>query len=106
MELENGPSTSQDETQSASIPWNFDRRAFLMRSAVLSAREVLSAATHDAAEVIQMSGKVGELRPGCLADLIVLDGNPLANLSVFDSEGTSLAVVMKEGEIFKNTLKV
>ena len=41
---------------------------------------------------------------GAWADLLVVDGNPLENLSMLADPGTSLALVMKNGAVHKNTL--
>jgi imidazolonepropionase-like amidohydrolase len=49
----------------------------LMAKAGMSPSQILKAASGDAADCMQMAGKIGTLKPGAWADLIVLDQNPL-----------------------------
>ncbi len=79
-------------------------REFLLRREVLSPIEVIRAATTIAAEVIRMEGRLGTLRPGAFADLLVLDGDPLRDLAVFQDQGAHLAAIMKGGRFHKNRL--
>lgn len=67
----------------------------LMRQGGMSAMEAIVAATGFAAEVIGISDRVGTLKPGMLADVIVVDRNPLDDLSRL---GT-LRMVMQEGRV-------
>jgi imidazolonepropionase-like amidohydrolase len=39
--------------------------------------------------------------PGARADLIALDGDPLANISVLDGDGEHLALIIKDGVFFR-----
>ncbi len=41
---------------------------------------------------------------GALADLLVVDGNPLENLSLLEEQGKHLPVIMKGGQLFVNRL--
>ncbi len=77
---------------------------FRIRSEVLDIREILLSATATNAELLNRSGELGRIAPGALADLVVLDGNPLEDLSVFDGEGERVALVMKGGAIARNLL--
>ena len=49
---------------------------------MLPSRDVLASATTVAAKLIGMDGKVGVVREGALADLIVVDGNPLETVAL------------------------
>ena len=51
-----------------------------------------------------MEGKIGCLKPGAFADLIVVDGNPLLNLKLLQEEGRHLSLIMKGGRFHKNRL--
>jgi imidazolonepropionase-like amidohydrolase len=51
-----------------------------------------------------MEGRLGTLAPGAFADLIVMDGNPLQNLGLFQDQGRHLAAIMKGGQFHKRTL--
>ncbi|HZR60772.1 MAG TPA: amidohydrolase family protein [Xanthobacteraceae bacterium] len=59
--------------------------------------EAIKAATHDNAYAIGLEGQVGELAPGKLADLIVLDRDPLADITVLQG-GKHLTHVIKDGK--------
>ena len=50
-------------------------------------------------------GKLGVVEAGAFADLLVLNGNPLENIKLIEDPGNSLAVVMKDGRVHKNTLR-
>jgi imidazolonepropionase-like amidohydrolase len=80
---------------------------FRIRAEVQPPIEVIRSATVVAAQVLQMEDRLGRLVPGAYADLLVVDGDPLADLSCFWSDGgqgSRLAVVMKEGRIFHESL--
>ncbi|MFT4063999.1 amidohydrolase family protein [Paraburkholderia sp.] len=66
--------------------------------------DVIRSATIVNAEIVRQAGRLGELIPGAHADLLVVDGNPLEDLSLFDAEGTRLRAIMKAGCFFRNTL--
>jgi imidazolonepropionase-like amidohydrolase len=57
-----------------------------------------------AAEMMMMQGQLGCVRPGALADLIVVDGDPLADISLLEADGARLALICRAGELVKNTL--
>jgi imidazolonepropionase-like amidohydrolase len=77
---------------------------FTLRAEVLSPAEIIRSATTIGAEVVRMEGKLGCLKPGALADLIVVDGNPLKDLTLLQDEGKHLSVIMKGGRFHKNRL--
>jgi imidazolonepropionase-like amidohydrolase len=73
--------------------------------------EVLRMATSQNAELLTLSGprnpypgKLGVVQEGALADLILVDGDPLANLSIIEDYAKNFVVIMKDGKIYKNTL--
>ncbi len=72
---------------------------FRIRAQVLGASEVIASATTTAAEVLGMEGKLGRLQAGAIADLLVVDGNPLQDLSCLAGQGDSIALVMKAGRV-------
>jgi imidazolonepropionase-like amidohydrolase len=65
--------------------------------------EVLLSATKVNAELFRMSHKIGSVEPNKLADLIVLEGNPLRNLRALQNQD-NLKVIMKDGRVYKKTL--
>jgi imidazolonepropionase-like amidohydrolase len=79
-------------------------REFLLRSEVLKPIEIIRSATTIGAEILRMEGKLGIVEPGAFADLIVVDGNPLKDLGLFQDQGKHLPVIMKAGQFHKNAL--
>jgi imidazolonepropionase-like amidohydrolase len=49
-------------------------------------------------------GKLGVIEQGALADLLVVNGNPLEDITLIAKPEKSLAIIMKDGTIYKNTL--
>jgi len=81
-----------------------ESREFLIRSEVLSPLEIIRAATTVGARIVRQEGKIGTLKAGAYADLILIDGNPLKNLGLFQDQGKHLAAIMKGGKFHKNSL--
>jgi len=75
--------------------------------------EALKMATSTNAELLAMSGprnpyKEGELgvvKEGAYADLLLVDGNPLENLDLVADPDKNFVMIMKDGKIYKNTIK-
>ncbi len=44
------------------------------------------------------------MKEGALADLILVDGNPLQNLDLIVDPAKNFAMIMKNGKIYRNTL--
>ncbi len=66
-----------------------------------SPNEALRCATIIGAELMGHGGELGEVREGYLADLLLVDGNPLADVSLLQHRH-NLAMIMKNGEIYKD----
>jgi imidazolonepropionase-like amidohydrolase len=79
-------------------------REFIIRSEVVSPIEIIRSATTIGAQVLRMEGKLGTLKPGAYADLLLIDGDPLKNLGLFQEQGKYLAAIMKGGAFHKNQL--
>jgi imidazolonepropionase-like amidohydrolase len=79
-------------------------REFVIRKEVVSPIEIIRSATTIGARVIRQEGKLGTLKAGAFADLIVVDGDPLKNLELFLGEGQHLSAIMKGGVFHKNRL--
>jgi imidazolonepropionase-like amidohydrolase len=72
--------------------------------------EALIMATSTNAELLGLSGlrnpypgKLGVVEEGALADLLLVDGNPLENIRLIADPDRNFLVVMKDGRIYKNT---
>lgn len=73
--------------------------------------ETLAMATGTNGELLAMSGKrnpypgkLGVIEEGALADLLLVDGDPIADIKLIADPAKNLVVIMKDGKIFKNTL--
>ncbi len=77
---------------------------FTLRAKVLSPAEIIRSATTIGAQIVRQEGKLGCLKPGAFADLLVVDGNPLKDLSLLQGQGQHLSVIMKGGRFHKNRL--
>jgi imidazolonepropionase-like amidohydrolase len=73
--------------------------------------ETLIMATGTNAELLALSGernpypgKVGVVEQGALADLLLVDGDPIANIKLIEDPAKNFVVIVKDGKIFKNTL--
>ena len=73
-----------------------------IRSAVQQPIDIIRAATVTAARLLKMEGEIGCVTPGAFADLLLVDGNPLENLSVMLAPEAYLKLIVKSGIIHKN----
>ncbi len=76
-----------------------------------SAAETLKMATSVNAELLSLSGlrnpypgKLGVVEEGALADLLLVDGNPIDNIKLIEDPAKNFLVIMKDGKIHKNLL--
>lgn len=45
------------------------------------------------------------MEEGAYADLLLVDGNPLDDVSILDDNGKNIALIKRDGKIYKNALK-
>jgi len=74
--------------------------------------EALKLVTHDNAQLLALSGprnpypgKLGVIEEGALADMLLVDGDPVANLNLIADPGRNFVVIMKDGKLYKNLLQ-
>jgi len=84
---------------------------FTHRTKWFSNAEILKQATAINGEVLALSGprnpypgKLGVIEEGALADLLLINGNPLEDISILTKPEEGLALIMKDGKIYKNTI--
>jgi imidazolonepropionase-like amidohydrolase len=76
-----------------------------------SPAEALAMATGTNAELLALSGKrspypgkLGVVEEGALADLLLVDGDPITNINLLADPDKNFVVIMKDGKLYKNTL--
>lgn len=85
-------------------------REFTERAMYWTPAEVLAQATSESAKVIRMAGKLnrhgnfGEIREGWVADILLIDGEPLEDISVLRDPDKNLVLIMKNGNIVRNII--
>jgi imidazolonepropionase-like amidohydrolase len=96
----------------------FDARISSRQGAILAKlvrwytpAEALKMATADNGELMALSGfinpypgKLGVVEEGALADLLLVDGNPVENIKLIEDPDKNFLVIMKDGTIYKNAL--
>ena len=75
---------------------------FRIRAQVQTPLEVVQSATLIGAEILGHAGRLGEIVPGARADLLLVDGNPLADLGCLAGQGERIPLVMQGGELRVN----
>lgn len=79
-------------------------REFTIRSEVFTPLEILRQATSTSAELMMLAGKIGCVAPGAYADLLVVDGDPLKDISLLAADGRQLRAIVRGGEVVKDEL--
>lgn len=79
-------------------------RELEIKTEVMTPMESLISATRTNAELFSMQNEIGTVEEGKLADLLVVEGNPLEDISVFQRQD-NLRLIMKGGRVVKDTLK-
>jgi imidazolonepropionase-like amidohydrolase len=75
-----------------------------LRAEVLGNGPVLQQATLIGAEILGHKGELGEVTQGAIADLLLVDGNPLHDIQCLLDQGAQIRAIVKDGRIAKNTL--
>lgn len=79
-------------------------REFTLRKQVFTPLEILRQVTSTNAAILQQENKLGCIRPGANADLLVVDGDPLNDIDLLATNGRNLRVIMRAGELVRNEL--
>ncbi len=80
-------------------------REFTIRREVFSPLELLRQATSINAELMLQQGKLGCIGSGAHADLLVVDGDPLKDISLLAANGKHLRMIVRGGEVVKDELR-
>jgi len=65
--------------------------------------DIIRSATIVNAELLNRAGELGIVAPDARADLIAVDGDPLADISLLDGQGEHLTHIMKDGIFYKTS---
>ena len=79
-------------------------RELALKAEVMTPMGAIVSATRTNAELLRLDYCLGTVEAGKLADLIVVDGNPLQDMTLFEQGLKKILLVMKEGRIMKNLL--
>lgn len=74
---------------------------FLIRARAMKPIDILRSATSVNARLLNRAGELGVVKANALADLIVVDGDPLKDLSLLTHQGAHLPLIMKGGAVMK-----
>lgn len=94
-------------------PWlNEEQNLYLLKlKKWFTPYEILKMATYDNAQLLALSGKrspysgeIGIIKQGALADMILVDGNPIENIDLINQHAEKFVVILKDGKIEKNIL--
>jgi imidazolonepropionase-like amidohydrolase len=106
---------SLEIAQAAGVPMGFgtdllgethdqQSREFQLRGQVLPSADVIRSATVTNAGILNRTGELGVVAAGALADLLVVDGDPLANLALLAEPEKSLLAIVKGGRFVVDRL--
>ena len=79
-------------------------RELTLRAQVQAPSEVIRSATTVNAALLGRSGELGVVAPGALADLLLVDGDPLGDIGVLGGQGERLDLIVRAGEIVVDRL--
>jgi imidazolonepropionase-like amidohydrolase len=80
----------------------YQSEEFSIRAEVLTPLEILRQATSINAELLNRGGELGTIAADALADVLLVDGNPMEDLSLLQNDGRHLSVIMKDGKLIKH----
>lgn len=90
---------------------NQQQNAYILRlTPFFAPAELLKLVTHDNAQLLALSGprspyqgKLGVIEEGALADILLVNGNPLSDIDLIGDPARNFDVIMKDGVIYKRT---
>lgn len=92
-------------------PWlNLEQNEYILKMKPwFTPAEILKMITHDNAQLLALSGlrspyegKLGVVEEGALADLVLINGDPLTRLELISKPEINFLVIMKDGKLYKN----
>ncbi|WIE41894.1 amidohydrolase family protein (plasmid) [Agrobacterium tumefaciens] len=83
---------------------DYQGEEFTLRAKVEDPVDTLISATSVNAEMMMMEGRIGVIRRNAVADILVVEGDPTVDATVFTHRGENIDLIMKGGKILKNRL--
>ena len=77
---------------------------FELLAKVLTPAEIIDSATRIGARLCKLDGEVGVIAPGARADMIVIDGDPFADVTILGKPDAHLTAVIKSGRVARGSL--
>src|SRR5215472_10059236 len=81
----------------------YQSHEFVIRAEAMAPFQIIRSATIVNAELVNRAGELGIVAPGARADLIAVDGHPLADISLLDGQGERMTHIMKDGVFYKRS---
>ena len=75
--------------------------SIVLQAEAQTPHEVLTSATAVNAEILNRAGSLGVIATGAIADILIVDGNPLADLGLLEQQGRHILAIMKDGKFAK-----
>ena len=76
-------------------------KEFTLRGQVLPAMDIIRSATSVNADILNQSGRLGCIKPGALADLLVVDGDPSEDIGLLGAERNAIIAIMQGGRFVR-----
>lgn len=80
-------------------------REVALRSQVMSSFALLQTVTVNAAKLLRQEISLGQIQPDFKADILILEKNPLEDISIFDDSSEVLVGIMKDVYLYKSRLE-
>ncbi|CAN7702393.1 amidohydrolase family protein [Neorhizobium sp. LjRoot104] len=77
---------------------------FEIRAKVLSAHDIIYSASRVSSKLCMLENQIGVIADGAYADFVVVNGNPLEDVTILSRPQESLAAIVRGGTFYKNTL--
>ncbi|SDB95131.1 metal-dependent hydrolase family protein [Acinetobacter boissieri] len=80
---------------------HYQSHEFLIRAEVLGNLKAVQSATYVAAKILNMENLLGCIKTNAIADILVIDGNPLEDINLLVNSEQSMTYIIKNGQIVK-----
>ena len=82
--------------------WHYRELEVFVKDIGMSNMDSIVCATKNASKSIKMEGKVGTIEKGMLADILVVDGNPLDDITVLGDKSKLSHIILNGSEVDQN----